>query len=184
MFQRILPALLLALLACVPARAAEPAAMPAIGGSAPLALGVDRQGDAVDLSRYRGKVVVLSFWASWCGPCLRELPALEAIQKTYAKFGVLQVVAVNIDEDMADYRAVVRQMKDYTLLHARDRNGSVQDAYGVRAVPNLWIIDADGRVVKRHAGYGEDSLEAIVADVQSVLLEFVRKRDAAKAAAG
>lgn len=154
-----------------------------IGDAAPTALGVDRQGDAVDLSRYRGKVVVLSFWASWCGPCRKELPALEAIQKTYARFDVLQVVAVNIDEDKNDYRVMLKQMKDFTMLHARDNRGTVQLDYGVRAVPNLWIIDEQGRVVKRHSGYGENSLEAIVADVQSVLLEYVKRRDAAKSAA-
>ena len=173
-------ALLLAL--CLgPVQAAE-SAVPAIGDLAPTRLGVDRRGDAVDLARYRGKVVVLSFWASWCSPCRRELPALEAIQKTYARYDVLQVVAVNIDEDKNDYRVMLKQMKDFTLLQARDSRGTVQLDYGVRAVPNLWIIDEEGRVVKRHSGYGESSLDAIVADVQSVLVDYVRRRDAARSA--
>ncbi|MFT3761656.1 MAG: TlpA disulfide reductase family protein [Pseudoxanthomonas sp.] len=168
---------LLPVLACLLAFAAH-AAEPAVGDAAPIALGKDRGGDAVDLARYRGKIVVVSFWASWCGPCRRELPMLDALQKHVGN-DFLQIIAVNEDEDLQNYRGILRQMKDFSLLLVRDTSKANAAAnYGIKAYPNLWIIDPQGNVASHHVGYGEDSFDSIVAEIRQVMLREIEKQKA------
>lgn len=158
-------------------------ARPAIGEVPPSELGRDAGGAAVDLAQYRGKVVVVTFWAAWCGFCLKELPALNALQ-THTGNQFLQVIAVNVRDGNSEYRSVARQMRDYKLLLTRDRTGAIAERYGVETYPNLWIIDPQGRVASRHTGYGEDSLDTILGEVRRVMLkELKRQRPAASAPA-
>ncbi len=170
----------LLLLAIGPALAAEPA----VGDAAPALLGKDRESNAVDLANYRGKVVVISFWASWCGPCRRELPVLDALQKQ-AGNDFLQIIAVNEDEDMPDYRAMLKQMKDFNLLLARDTGkADAKTTYAIKAYPNLWIIDPQGHVASHHVGYGEDSFAEITDDIRAVMLKEIQRQKAAPAPQG
>ena len=170
----------LALLLSMPAAFAQPAA-PAVGDLPPPALGKDADGDAVDLAQYRGKVVIVTFWASWCGFCLKELPALNALQEEIGEQW-LKVIAVNVKDDTSDYRAMTRQMRDYTLVLTRDRNGGIADGYGVKSYPNLWMIDSQGKVASHHVGYGEDSLAAIVQQIKTLLTAEMERRRASQAA--
>ena len=165
-----------ALLCLLPGLAA--AAEPARGEPAPAQLGEARKGEAVDLAEHRGKVVVVTFWASWCGPCRRELPVLDALQKQAGEQW-LRIIAVNVQDSAADYRAMMRQMRDFSLLQARDRSGRIAAAYGVKAYPNLWIIDPQGRVASHHVGYGDNSFEEIVAEIKRVLIEEIERQKAA-----
>ncbi len=84
------------------------------GKAPPDALGVDKDKHEVHVSDYRGKVVVLTFWASWCGQCLKELPILESVQRKGGKDRIV-VVAINSDKDRSDYLAMRRRMKDFTM---------------------------------------------------------------------
>ena len=160
--------------AAAPSHAAEPAKAasvgPKVGEVPPALLGKDRRGDLVDLSQYHGKVVVVSFWASWCGPCRKELPGLDLLQK-HAGDKLLKVIAVNVEDSTDDYRMMMRQMKDFTITMTRDRDGKIAAGYDIRAYPNLWIIGLDGKVAANHRGYGEDSLERIINDINRVLRE-------------
>ena len=116
--------------------AGVPAVAPQIGDVPPPLLGQDRDGNPVDLAQLRGKVVVISFWASWCGFCRKELPALNEIQSRAGdKF--LKIVAVNVKDENDPYRSMMRQMRDYTLTFTRDRRGSIAEGYGVATYPNL-----------------------------------------------
>ena len=90
-------------LSCLCAWSAQ-AAGPAVGEAAPTALGKDRNGDAVDLAAYRGKIVVVTFWASWCPPCRRELPMLQALAVNLKPQGV-DVVLVSMDEEKDEAKA-------------------------------------------------------------------------------
>ncbi len=145
---------------------------PAIGDAAPVQLGKDKDGKIVDLSAYRGKLVIVTFWASWCPQCLKELPVLEALQQKVGDQW-LQVIAVNVQDPNDVYRQMTRQMRGYRTLLVRDRSGDIAQAYDVRAYPNLWIIDRQGRIAARHLGYGEHSLERIVNDIQRILREEI-----------
>ena len=169
----------LALCAAMPLQAAEPNT----GELPPALLGRDRQGDVVDLAQHRGKIVVVTFWASWCGPCRKELPGLDALQK-HAGDKILKVIAVNVQDSTEDYRMMMRQMKDFSITLTRDRSGEIAEGYGVKAYPNLWIIDPQGQVAAHHVGYGEDSLDRLVAQINQVIVAEQQRRNAAAATAG
>ena len=173
---------LMAVILCVGAMLPVQAAEPKTGDVPPALLGKDREGDVVDLAQHRGKVVVVTFWASWCGPCRKELPGLDALQK-HAGDKILKVIAVNVKDSTEDYRLMMRQMKDYTISMTRDRSGEIAEGYGVKAYPNLWIIDPQGKVAAHHVGYGEDSLEALVNQINQVIVAEQQRQKAAAAAA-
>ena len=172
---------LMAVILCVGAMLPVQAAEPKTGDVPPALLGKDREGDVVDLAQHRGKVVVVTFWASWCGPCRKELPGLDALQK-HAGDKILKVIAVNVKDSTEDYRLMMRQMKDYTISMTRDRSGEIAEGYGVKAYPNLWIIDPQGKVAAHHVGYGEDSLEALVNQINRVIVAEQQRQKAAAAA--
>ena len=172
---------LMAVILCVGAMLPVQAAEPKTGDVPPALLGKDREGEVVDLPQLRGKVVVVTFWASWCGPCRKELPGLDALQK-HAGDKILKVIAVNVKDSTEDYRLMMRQMKDYTISMTRDRSGEIAEGYGVKAYPNLWIIDPQGKVAAHHVGYGEDSLEALVNQINQVIVAEQQRQKAAAAA--
>ena len=104
----------------------------------------DGDGAAVKLSDYRGKVVLLNFWATWCGPCALEIPWFEEFQQQYKSKG-FEVVGVSMDEDgwSAIKPYVVSHKVNYRVLLGND---SVSQLYGgVDALPTTFIIDRDGR---------------------------------------
>ena len=172
---------LMAVILCVGAMLPVQAAEPKTGDVPPALLGKDREGEVVDLAQHRGKVVVVTFWASWCGPCRKELPGLDALQK-HAGDKILKVIAVNVKDSTEDYRLMMRQMKDYTISMTRDRSGEIAEGYGVKAYPNLWIIDPQGKVAAHHVGYGEDSLEALDNQINQVIVAEQQRQKAAAAA--
>src|SRR5690606_9899123 len=143
---RTLAAFMLALAAC-PALAVRPA----VGDLPPPVLGKDRAGDAVDLGAHRGKVVIVTFWASWCGPCRKELPMLGHFQKGVGR-DALEVIAVNFKEPRREYVAFVRANPGIDLTWVHDAKGRVSDEYGVESLPNMFILDHDGKVVFTHVG--------------------------------
>ena len=173
----------LALGLALPATARESVKEPAVGDIPPALLGKDLKSNAIDLAAYRGnKIVVITFWASWCGPCRQELPQLEALQKRAGdKF--LKIIAVNWMDELREYGAMTRQMSGYTMTLTRDRDGDIGEGYGVKSLPNLWIIDLQGKVVAHHVGYGQGSMDAITAEINQVIDAELKRQAAAKAAA-
>jgi thiol-disulfide isomerase/thioredoxin len=133
-------------------------------------VGVDGSGADVLVSKYHGKVVVLSFWASWCGYCLKELPVLEKIQRVLGKDRI-EVIAINIDKNRGDYLKMKRQLKAFELTMARDENHTAADQYGANALPFLVMVDKSGRVAHTWKGYPESKLELIVEQINGLLDE-------------
>jgi thiol-disulfide isomerase/thioredoxin len=174
---RLLALMLCLLLAGQVVAATPPAIAPAIGDIPPALLGKDRDGHRINLGDYRGKVVVLTFWASWCGYCLKELPALDALQRQ-AGDQWLKIVTVNVQDDIADYRVMMRQMRGYALVMTRDGSGDIAAGYGVKAYPNLWMIDPQGRIASHHVGYGEDSLRSIIDEIKRLLTIEMQRQQA------
>ena len=149
----------------VPGAVAAP--RPAAGDAAPTFVGDDAEAAPVSLADFGGRVVVLSFWASWCAPCLKELPILDGIQRTAGKRR-LQVVAINI-ERVDVYRKVARRLGDFDLLVTHDRDRKASEAYGVKGIPHLIIVGRDGRIVRVNRGYDESALDDIVTDINRAL---------------
>lgn len=122
----------------------------------------DTQGAKVNLSDFRGKVVLLDFWASWCGPCREELPR---IVKLYEKLKDKELVVFGVnDEDAGTIRSYLKKY-DYGLPTLVDSNQSVHKMYGVRAIPTIIIIGRDGVVAADYVG--ERSDEELVAALKA-----------------
>ena len=112
-----------------------------------------KPGQKLSLKDFKGKVVYLDFWASWCGPCAKSLPALDEIRKKYAGRG-FEVLAVNLDENPDDGLAFLRDHPvSYPVVY--DPKGDVPSAYDVQGMPYAFIIDRQGKVHHIHAGYRE-----------------------------
>lgn len=95
---------------------------------------------SADLSKLRGKVVVLNLWATWCAPCVEELPSLLAMQKELPD---VAVVAISIDQDDATYRDfLVRHHVD--LVTIRDESARINTLYGTAQIPETYVIDRNG----------------------------------------
>jgi thiol-disulfide isomerase/thioredoxin len=112
----------------------------------------DMNGATVALSSYKGKVLVLDFWATWCGPCKVEIPAFVELQKKYAASG-LQIVGVSIDDTPGQLVPYAHDMKmNYPVLVGKGRD-DVQDAYGpLVGIPVSVVIARDGKVCASHDG--------------------------------
>ncbi|MBL8511780.1 MAG: TlpA family protein disulfide reductase [Betaproteobacteria bacterium] len=150
------------------------AASPVLPGEKPpYRLGVTYDGQNIETTQYLGKVLVVTFWASWCGPCKKELPLLEGLQRAAGK-DRLQVVAVNI-EDRDQFRRVSRALASASLMVTHDYNKGSADAYGVRGIPHLVLIGKDGKVIKVHRGYSEEGVDAILAEVNAALADGAQK---------
>jgi thiol-disulfide isomerase/thioredoxin len=141
---------------------------PPVGSVPPAIQGKDWQGREVDLSAHQDKVVIVTFWASWCGPCRRELPMLDAIRKTVGP-EFLEVIAINQGETRQEFRGVLRANPGTQLTWVHDPRDVNGRNYGVKVLPNMFIIGRDGKVAARHLGYGEESVKRIVQEVIALL---------------
>ena len=156
-------------------QAAEQPQQPGIG-EAPPTIGLkDRGGSVIDLAALQGKVVVVTFWASWCGPCRRELPMLGKVQEVVGREH-LEVIAVNFKEPRRDFNAVIRANKDLDLTYVHDERGIVSDRYGVTALPNMFIIGQDGLIAQTHRGYSENVLQSFMQELLELLPEEALQR--------
>jgi len=124
----------------------------------------DLTGASVTLSSFRvTNVVVLDFWASWCGPCRMAMPAIQSLQDKFADRGLV-VLSVNLREnrDQVNEFAVANRINLHILL---DSDGGVARSFGVSGIPTVVVIDKMGNVRHRHTGFSgdlEDSLAAVV----------------------
>lgn len=157
------------LLACAMAFGAHAAAPKVGSGDVPPDLfGKDESGQPISLESQRGKVVIVTFWTTWCPYCLKELPVLENIQNLAGKDRI-EVIAVNWKEDRNTYSAIKRRLKDLTLTLTSDATGRIGEAYGVQSIPHMLMIGKDGRVDSVRRGYTEDDLDEIAADLNRLL---------------
>lgn len=143
------------------------------GRMAPTYAASTLEGDSVDLAGLRGRVVVLNVWATWCAPCIREMPALQRIHEKLADRG-LSVVAVSVDVAAAgadeEVRAFVDRF-DLTFTVLRDASGRIEDAFGVAGLPTTFIIDRDGRIQRKILGAREWDDPALAEELEALLAE-------------
>jgi len=126
----------------------------------------DANGKVVHLADYRGKVVLLDFWATWCGPCTVEIPWFTEFQRKYKDRG-FEVLGVSMDEDgwKAITPFVTQKKVNYRIVLGDDKTG---DQYGgLEALPTTFVIDRDGRIAAVHVGLAgkkdfEDAIETLL----------------------
>jgi peroxiredoxin len=125
-------------------------------------------GDDVDLASLQGRLVVLNFWATWCPPCVQEMPSLDSLHRALASDG-LTVVAVSVDEDPGALRRFV-DSKALGLLVLRDPGGRrAWAAYGVEGYPMTFVIGPDGVVRERYDGPTEWDTPGALAHFRELL---------------
>ena len=120
----------------------------------------DLNGKELNLEAYKGKVVLLNFWATWCGPCRAEIPSLIRIQEAYKDR--LQIIGMDVDDDEEQLHAFVKdQGINYPVAMT---SAPVRLAYGgIAALPTLFVIDQDSKVVQKHVGLFNPALYEIEA---------------------
>ena len=135
--------------------AALSVALPALAGPtgapAPSFTLAARGGQNVSLTQYKGQVVMLNFWASWCGPCRQEMPLLESIYRKYNKMG-FTMIGVNVEPDSnAANNWLKATPVSFPILY--DRDSKVSKLYDVAGMPSTVIIDRNGKLRVLHRGY-------------------------------
>lgn len=110
-----------------------------------------RAGEAVSLAKLRGQVVMINFWASWCGPCRQEMPLLEQMYQKYNRLG-FTLVGVNVDEQPTDAERLLSKVP-VSFPVALDSKSAVSKLYNVKAMPSSIFIDRKGTVRYLHPGY-------------------------------
>ncbi|KZX76467.1 hypothetical protein A3715_05210 [Oleiphilus sp. HI0009] len=121
------------------------------------------------LSDYRGTVIYLDFWASWCGPCRQSLPALDRLQKEFSPDD-FQVIAINLDEDSAEALGFLADYPvDYTVL--TEKTGKTQRAYHLVGLPSSFLIDQRGEVIGSFQGFKPDHIPKVKRAVNYLLEE-------------
>ncbi len=107
-------------------------------------------GSQVSLREFRGKLVFVTFWATWCIPCRAEMPAMEQLYQEFRGDGLV-VAAVNFQDAPEAVQAFRKELR-LTFPVALDRQGTVASAYGVRALPTTYLVDREGRIIGQSIG--------------------------------
>ena len=128
-----------------------PALAGSTGAAAPQFSLASRAGSEVSLAQYKGQVVMINFWASWCGPCRQEMPLLESIYKKYNRMG-FTMLGVNVEPDSNAANEWLKQTPvSFPILY--DKDSKVSKLYDVAGMPSTVIIDRSGKLRMLHRGY-------------------------------
>ena len=130
-----------------------------------------RGGKTIDLSQFKGQVVMINFWASWCGPCRKEMPLLEDIYKKYKPMG-FTMLAVNVEPDTKEADAWLAKLsKPVTFPVAYDVDSKVSKLYKVETMPSTVIVDRKGNVRALHRGYKAGDENFYLTQIRTMLKE-------------
>jgi peroxiredoxin len=126
-------------------------------------------GENLRLSEYRGEVVMVNFWATWCGPCRQEMPLLDELYQRYERVG-FNLLGVNIDDDSRKAMQMIEELGvNFPVLF--DSRKEVSKLYEVEAMPVTVLIDREGNVRYVHHGYKPGYEEKYLDQVRSLLRE-------------
>lgn len=125
----------------------------------------DDDGKVVDLDQYRGRVVLVNFWASWCPPCRKEFPSLSRVRKLF-KPSEFEVLAVNVGEE-PDFAFSFAGITDFPVLF--DRDSKAVAAWGVQGLPTTFLVNRKGQLAYRAAGGREFDDPDIVSAIRQLL---------------
>ncbi len=177
---------MLALLGCILAPACDsgPAADAGTEAARPIGTKIGYQapsfslpslgaGTPTVLESYRGKVVLLSFWASWCGPCKVEIPELGEAWKHYENRDVV-FLGISVDDSARIAEGFLR-MFPVSFPMALDLDGGVSAQWGVESLPSSFLVDAQGVVRRHHIGYTPELLRVTLAEIDELLEEQGRR---------
>ena len=124
-------------------------------------------GGSAALSAYRGKVVILNFWATWCPPCRAEMPSMETLYQRFKDQG-LEILAVDSGEEILTVRQFIRR-NGYTFPVMLDRDSRVSDTYGIQAIPTTYILDREGKIIGSIVGSLSWDNPRVIAAIDALL---------------
>jgi peroxiredoxin len=141
------------------------AAAPKVGDAFPDLGSFGLEGQVPDL---KGKVVVVDFWASWCGPCRQSFPALQEVYTQFKDKNVV-VIGVSLDESKDDMDKFLKRSKtEFPIL--RDAKGKLAEKLSVQSIPSSFVISPDGKIQAIHVGFGgEKTKKAYITDIEKAL---------------
>jgi thiol-disulfide isomerase/thioredoxin len=124
----------------------------------------DIDGNQVNLANMKGKIVLIDFWATWCGPCLREIPQVLQVYDKYHQKG-LEIIGISFDENLDLLKQMIQNKKmPWSQYFDGNQWGNKYGLeYGVIAIPTMWLVDKNGILVDLHAGVGlEDKITELL----------------------
>jgi thiol-disulfide isomerase/thioredoxin len=123
--------------------------------------------DTLDLGQYRGKLVLVDFWASWCAPCRHSFPWLNEMQAKYADRGLV-VVGVNVDRERNDAEHFLQEVPaNFRIVY--DPSGTLAARYDVPGMPTSFVFGPDGKVIEKHIGFQLGSRAQRESELQKLL---------------
>jgi len=138
-----------------------------VGDSAPDFTVVADNGRTVSLGNFGGRLLILNFWATWCPPCIQEMPSLDELQKRFKESGVV-VLGLSVDKNEKDYRNLLSKA-NVSFLTARDPENRINQEYGTFKFPETYIISKDGKVIQKIIGPANWTDDNMVGYVRSLL---------------
>ncbi len=125
--------------------------------------------DDLNLEKHAGKVVVLDFWASWCVPCRRSFPWMNAMQDKYAQEGLV-IIAVNVEREVENAAAFLAEYPaNFEIVY--DPDAALAKTYDVQVMPSSFVIDRNGEAIEQHSGFKvkkQDEYEAVIRSALSL----------------
>jgi thiol-disulfide isomerase/thioredoxin len=147
---------------------AAPAQAVSVGEPAPTFNAKELDGSGMlSLTKFRGKVVYVDFWASWCAPCATALPALEALRKEFPA-GDFQILAINVDKDPQKARRFLERTP-VGYPSASDPDGHLPATFGLETMPTSYLIDRRGIVRHVHEGFEKGDVEGLREHIQGLI---------------
>jgi thiol-disulfide isomerase/thioredoxin len=138
------------------------------GAPAPAIKVVSTSGQTITLANYQGRVLILDFFASWCGPCREAIPHLVDLNRRYGKQG-LQLLGLSADDDSGAVKEFAAEKKiPYPVAMVNDQ---LLNDYGVRSIPTLFVINKKGIVVERFMGFSDEMSRSLEALIKRLLAE-------------
>jgi thiol-disulfide isomerase/thioredoxin len=129
----------------------------------------DRAGRKVDLEELLGKVILIDFWASWCGPCRREMPILQALHEKYGADGLV-IVGVNIDSSKKKMNKFLERVPvSFRIVH--DPKLAIASRYEPPTMPSSYFISRDGKIRYLHEGFSDEDAPGFDARIKTLLAE-------------
>jgi len=128
-------------------------AQPSVGEKANEITLPDTKGNTVSLSSLKGKVVLIDFWASWCGPCRRSVPDLKKMYEKYQSKG-FEIYGVSLDQDKFAWKMAIKE-DHVNWIHVNDASGAVAGVWNVSYIPNTYVLDKDGKILAVNPSHAE-----------------------------